>query len=103
MKTLREENRKEGEDGKDGTPSSGCHRQRKGGPTLYSSSGPLALSPAYPLTRLPAVFIQLIESHQHVPGLAAIGRAEDTGVVQLVDDARGPSVADSEAPLKQRG
>src|SRR5690606_23390365 len=32
-----------------------------------------------------------------------VGRPEDTRVVQLVDDPRGPAVSDPQSPLKERG
>ena len=51
--------------------------------------------------KLSAVLIQLIESNQNVARFASIGRTQDAGIVQLVDDSRRATVADAEPPLKQ--
>src|SRR5690242_4302706 len=45
---------------------------------------------------------EILESDQHIARLGAVGWAEDARVVQLVDDARGASVADLEAALQER-
>src|SRR5205809_7720144 len=47
--------------------------------------------------------IQLLEPHQHIPRLAAVGGAEDPRQLELVDDPRRASVADAHAPLQQGG
>ena len=56
--------------------------------------------PSFPSFPLPAVLIQLIETNQHVAGFAAIRWTQNPGVVQLVDDACGPSIADPEPSLQ---
>src|SRR2546422_11469359 len=55
------------------------------------------------LSAFPTDLIQLLEPHQHVSRLAAVRGAEDPDLLQLVDDARCPAVADAHAPLQQRG
>jgi len=52
-------------------------------------------------SNLSAILVELVEPDEHIPRLAAIGRAQDPSVVQLVDDSGGPAVADAQAPLKQ--
>src|SRR6266571_480466 len=49
----------------------------------------------------PANLIQLLEPHQHVPRFGAVRRAEDTCLLQLVDDARRATVPDAHAALQQ--
>src|SRR5512134_407170 len=52
---------------------------------------------------LPHYFVQLLESHQHIPRLRPVHRAEDPGLLELVDDAGRAAVADAHAALQQRG
>ena len=51
--------------------------------------------------KLSAVLIQLIESNQNVARLAPIRRTQNARIVQLIDDACRPAVADAEPPLEQ--
>src|SRR5712692_764119 len=46
--------------------------------------------------------IQLLQPHQHVARLAAVGRTQDPGHFQLVDDAGGSAIADAHTTLQQR-
>src|SRR2546425_9867947 len=55
------------------------------------------------LSAFPTDLIQLLDPHQHVSRLAAFRGAEDPDLLQLVDNARRPAVADAHAPLQQRG
>src|SRR5205809_6650534 len=47
--------------------------------------------------------IQLLEPHQHIPRLAAVGRSQNARQLELVDDPRRAPVADAHAPLQQGG
>src|SRR6185437_7115461 len=50
----------------------------------------------------PADAIQVLEAHEDVARLRAVRRAQNAGLVQLVDDPRRAAVAHLEPPLQQR-
>src|SRR5215218_231559 len=52
---------------------------------------------------LVAVLLDLVDADPHVPRLAAVGRTEDAGLLELIHDPRRPAIADAELPLQQRG
>jgi len=53
--------------------------------------------------RLSAVLIQLPHPDQHLSRLRTIGRAEDPGLMQLINDPRRATIANPELPLEQPG
>ena len=54
-------------------------------------------------SELPAVLVDLIDPDPHVAGLAAVGRPQDAGLLELVHDPGRPPVADPQLPLQERG
>ena len=52
-------------------------------------------------TTSPAILLQLIKPHQHLPRLAPIRRPQNPRRVQLVDDARRPPIPDPQLPLQE--
>src|SRR2546427_4898898 len=53
--------------------------------------------------RAPTKLIQLFQSHQHIPRLRPVRGSEDSGELELIDDAGGATVPDAHASLQQRG
>src|SRR5690606_10731048 len=68
-----------------------CHE--RGEPIVVVRRGRGSLSAEYVLQRFHA--------HQHLARLGAVRRPEDPRVMQLIDDARGAAVADTQSTLQQ--
>src|SRR3989442_11556125 len=47
--------------------------------------------------------VKVLQPHQYVRRLAAVGGSQDPRQLELVDDPRRTPVADAHAPLQQRG